>query len=174
MKWQKLSSKKLFSHPRIELYEDTVKLPSGLETQYIHFGNTGDSAMIIARNHEGKILLQKEYSYPPDEVLYQFPGGSVNADEAPELGAKREFAEEAGLAGKLKPLGWYYSNNRRSPQRQFVFLATDLRPVTAEKDAEESFEDYWLTETEVEELIRSNEIRNITALSGWTLYKLNA
>ena len=173
MKWKRLSSSKIFEHPRLTIYEDTVKLPSGLETTYVKFDGDNDAAMIIAINSDGKILLQKEYSYPPDEILFQFPGGGAEKNEEPEVAALRELAEEANLTGTLKLLGWYYTNNRRSTQRQFVYLATNLSETWAEKDPEESFEYFWLTEQEVDQLIKSNELRNIYALSGWAIYKAN-
>jgi ADP-ribose pyrophosphatase len=74
-KWKTVSSEQVFSHPRHNVFIDKVMLPNGQETEYIHFGKLTDAAMVIARNSEGKILIQKEYSYPVDEILYQFPGG---------------------------------------------------------------------------------------------------
>ncbi len=171
MKWKKLSSTKLFEHPRISIYEDDVELPSGLQTKYLHFGKMKDSSMILAMNDEGRLLLQKEYSYPPDEVLYQLPGGLIEDGESPKSGATRELAEEAGLKGSLTLLGWFYLHNRRADQKMFVYFATDLSTVSAEKDPEETFEDHWLTESEIDAMIKDNTIRNYTALAGWALYK---
>lgn len=171
MKWKKLGSTKLFEHPRISVYEDDVELPNGSQTKYVHFGEMADASMIIAKNTKGKILIQKEYSYPPDETLFQLPGGAVENGEDPEEGAKRELAEEAGLAGKLSLLGWFYLHNRRTKQKMYVYLAQDLSEAQAEKDPEEMFEDYWFTEAEIDVLIKTNEIRNYTLLAGWTLYK---
>lgn len=172
-KWEKLASRKLFSHPRLEIYEDDVRLPNGHTTKYLHFGKGHDASMIIARDNSGKLLIQKEYSYPPDEVLYQLPGGIIEPGESPLEGARRELAEEAGLAGKLRPLGWFYLQNRRTSQKMHIFLATNLEKTYAQKDEEEQFEDYWFTEEEVESMIASNEIRNYTLLAGWSMYQVH-
>jgi ADP-ribose pyrophosphatase len=173
-KWKRLGSKKLLEHPRLSVIEDVVELPNGQHTTYIHFGDMLDAGMVLARNGEGKFLVQKEYSYPPDEFLYQLAGGSLEAGEDPAIGAAREFAEESGLSGDLEPLGWFYHNNRRSSQRMHVYLATNLQEVHGvHKDPEEEFEDHWFSEAEVDELIRSNAIRNYTFLAGWGLYKAN-
>ncbi|MEO5499768.1 MAG: NUDIX hydrolase [Candidatus Saccharimonadales bacterium] len=171
MKWKTLGSKTLFKHPRLTVMEDDVELPNGHRTKYIHFGATQDAAMIIATDKNGKFLIQKEYSYPPDEVLYQLPGGAVEDDEETVVGAARELAEEAGLAGDLDLIGWFYINNRRSNQKMFVYHATNLCAVTATKDPEEEFEDFWFEADEIDNLIRTNEIKNYTLLAGWALYR---
>ena len=149
---------------------DLVELPNGEQTDYIHFGKVNDAVMVIARRADGKILLQKEYSYPPNDFLFQFPGGLLENDEEPEIGANRELQEEAGIKGNLSYLGWMYLDNRRKNQKMHFYLAENLQESTLTADAEEAFEDFWHTEAEIEELIRTNEICNYTALAGWSLY----
>jgi ADP-ribose pyrophosphatase len=170
-KWKKLSSKQVFSHPRHDVFIDVVELPNGEKTEYLHFGSGKDAAMVIGLRTDGKFLLQKEYSYPPDEVLFQFPGGLIETGETPEDGALREFEEEAKFTGTLSSLGFMYIQNRRSSNKMYFFLATDLKPAKQTADPEEFFEDFWLTEAEIDELIRTNEIKNYTALAGWAFYK---
>lgn len=170
-KWKHLNSAKLFEHPRLTVYEDDVQLPSGLQTKYIHFGDMPDAGMILARDNDGKFLVQKEYSYPPDEFLYQLPGGAINKSEDPQIGAARELQEESGYSGELSLLGWFYLHNRRTRQKMYVYLATHLKEVEKHPDPEEAFEDFWFTEEEVDAMIRSNDIRNYTFLAGWGLYK---
>lgn len=171
MKWKKLRSTKLFEHARISIFEDDVELPNGNQTKYIHFGKMHNAAMVLALNNKGEYLLQKEYSYPPDEILYQLPGGEIESGESPEAGAKREFAEEAELGGDFELLGWFYIHNRRTSQKMYVYQATNLFLAPASKDPEELFENHWVTFEEIDRLIRTNEIRNYTILSGWALYK---
>jgi ADP-ribose pyrophosphatase YjhB (NUDIX family) len=93
--------------------------------------------MVIAIGEDGKILLQKEYSYPPNETLYQFPGGAIEKNETPEKAAIRELAEEAKLKGELEYLGWFYVENRRTKAMLHVFLATQLETVDSGQDIEE-------------------------------------
>lgn len=171
MNWTRLSSVKLFEHPRHSVYEDEVLLPNGNKTKYLHFGKVNDAGMVLAENEEGRFLFQKEYSYPPNEVLYQLPGGLIGSNEEPIVGAARELAEESNLSGDLELLGWFYLHNRRSNQKMFVYHATNLTRTTSQKDPEEMFEDHWLSEEEVDNLIRMNEIRNYSALAGWALFK---
>lgn len=175
VKWKKLSEKLLLSHPRISVYEDEVELPSGHKTHYLRFAKTPDAACILAINKDGKILLQREYSYPPNEWLYQVPGGAIEPDETPEEGATRELAEESSLKGDLKLLGWYYMDNRRKNSKFYVYLATNIAEDTSKnQDIEEELEDCWFTEQEIEEMIRNGEITTYSALAAWAFYKTTA
>ena len=173
--WQKLSSKEVFSHPRLSIIEDKISLPSGKQISYLKFKETGNATTIICKNEAGKILLQKEYSYPPNQNLYQFPGGSVPLDEKIEIGADRELMEESKLHGNsLKMLGSYLVNNRRSNARMFVFLATDLEERALPGDEEEAIQSFWFNEKRIEQMIIDGEIINPHVLASWCLYKLGS
>lgn len=169
-KWRKISTKRVFSHPKLTLWEDEVELPSGLKTSYIHFGKPRHSATIIAINDVGKLLVQQEYSYPPDEWLYQFPGGGIEDGESPINGARRELEEEAGYTGDLEQIGWYYRDNRRSAGKMFVYTATNLKSVSASQDDVEEFVSHWMTEEEISSLIKRGEFTNYSAIAAWGFY----
>jgi ADP-ribose pyrophosphatase len=171
--WKKLASKILLDHPRLKVLEDEVELPNGHTTQYLKFDSGGSAVTVIAVNEEGKILLQKEYSYPPNEELYQFPGGFVPHGENLLEGANRELMEEADLkANSLVELGSYYINNRRSNSKMYVYLASDLQNESLTADAEEDIKSYWFSEAEIDELIKKGDIKNYSVLAAWSLYKL--
>jgi len=172
MSWEKISSKILIKHPRIELHEDTIILPSGDKSDYIHFGEPNDAVTIIAVRDDGQVFVQKEYSYPPDEWLFQFPGGGVEGNESPEEAAARELAEEGSLGGELTKIGSFLTNNRRSAQKMHTFVATNLYEQKAQKDIEEEFEDFWFQPKEVDNLIANGELCISSALSAWALFRV--
>jgi len=169
--WKKISSKVIFQHSRITLIEDEVELPSGDKVSYLKYKGGGGAATVIARKGN-KILLQKEYSYPPNKILLQFPGGSINTKKNLKTEANRELMEEAGYkAGKLELVGKYLMNNRRSNTYMYVFVADKLVEDNLESDLEEDIENIWLKEEDVDELIRSGEFENSHSLASWSLYK---
>jgi 8-oxo-dGTP pyrophosphatase MutT (NUDIX family) len=172
-KWKILKSKKIFSHPRLTLVEDDILLPNGIKSKYLKFKDDGNAVTIICKRDDGRILLQKEYSHPPQEWLYQFPGGLVPLKEDIKKGANRELMEEAKYeAKKLKLLGGYLVNNRRSKSKMFVFLATNFIKKSKAGDVEETIESYWFSEKQVEKMIVEGKIMNCHVLASWTLYKL--
>ncbi len=168
--WKKLKTTTLLSHPRLMVYEDDVLLPNNHKTKYLYFTNQYGAACVIAKNSEGKILLQKEYSYPPDAWLYHFPGGAIDANEDHESAAKRELSEEAGLSGNLSYLGWFYINNRRSDMKFHIYIATNLVEKKGTQDPEEVIEQYWLSEEEISLLIANGEVTNSSFLAAWSIY----
>jgi ADP-ribose pyrophosphatase len=171
--WKTISSKEIFNHPRLTLVEDEIILPNGHQTSYLKYKDDGGCCVtIIAKKEDGKILLQTEYSYPPNQKFFQFPGGAVLFPEKPEVGANRELMEEAGLmANKLELLGDYFINNRRSSMKMFAFLATDLQEKSLPGDIEEVIESFWFSEDEIVRMIKNGEIQNIHVLATWSLYK---
>ncbi len=160
------------AHKRLNVYEDQVELPNGKYSDYIHFGAVRDAACVIAINQNGKILVQKEYSYPPNEWLYQFPGGGLESSESPTDGAARELAEEAGLGGELAPIGWFYSDNRRRKDKCHIFTCQNLVARSEIMDEEEAFETFWFTASEIDELIAKGKIVNYSMLAAWAVYKV--
>ena len=96
--WKKLESSEVLNHPRMHLIEDTVELPDGKKTKYIrHAPCKSHSVAIIAMNNKGEVLVQKEYSYPPDVIMWQLPGGSMENSEDILQAANRELSEESGF-----------------------------------------------------------------------------
>lgn len=170
-KWKILDQSVIFEHQRITLIEDTVQLPNQKVTKYLRFKNDGNAATIIAINSDGKILLQREYSHPPNEILFQFAGGGVPTDEDIYEGANRELMEECNLRGQLELIGECYYNNRRSDGKMYFFIATDLNNAELPSDEEEFIEHDWYTEAEIDTLIASGEAKNVFLLAGWAVFK---
>lgn len=57
----------------------------------------------------GRVLVQRRPADKQHGGLWEFPGGKVEPDEAPEAGLARELAEELGIAvapAELTPAGF--------------------------------------------------------------------
>jgi len=110
-KWRRLSSRVVFTHPRIVLAEDEVELPDGKRSSYLRQVYQGKGGVIIICQNGGKVLIQREYSYPVDDILYQFPGGKIEPGEIvvneilfdPFVGGS-EFIELYNRSGRILPV----------------------------------------------------------------------
>ncbi len=168
-KWRKISSRHILDHPRMQLVEDEVELPSGKKIQYLRQEYSGRGGGIVICRKGDKILVQREYSYPVDEILWQFPGGKIEADETPEQAATRELAEESGIkAENAKCIGWFYPDNRRTNARLFVvecdYVTDDEK---ARPDDTEFIESEWIENGQISQMIRRGEVRNYAMLAAW-------
>lgn len=168
-KWRKISSRHILDHPRMQLVEDEVELPSGKKIQYLRQEYSGLGGVIVICRKGDKILVQREYSYPVDEILWQFPGGKIEADETPEQAATRELAEESGIkAENAKCIGWFYPDNRRTNARLFVvecdYVTDDEK---ARPDDTEFIESEWIENGQISQMIRRGEVRNYAMLAAW-------
>ena len=168
-KWRKISSRHILDHPRMQLVEDEVELPSGKKIQYLRQEYSGRGGVIVICRKGDKILVQREYSYPVDEILWQCPGGKIEADETPEQAATRELAEESGIkAENAKCIGWFYPDNRRTNARLFVaecdYVTDDEK---ARPDDTEFIESEWIENGQISQMIRRGEVRNYAMLAAW-------
>jgi 8-oxo-dGTP pyrophosphatase MutT (NUDIX family) len=171
-KWKFISRKLLLDHPRLKIVEDVVELPNSQQIKYIRESPAGHrSVAVIAVNKNNQILIQTEYSYPPNEVLYQLPGGSVNQDEDIIVAANRELSEESGYVGSdCKFIGFFYTNNRRSDNRQYVVVCKNLKKQKLPQDNEEFIESEWIDPDKIKELIIAGKITNMNLLAAIQLY----
>jgi 8-oxo-dGTP pyrophosphatase MutT (NUDIX family) len=174
--WKKLSTTTLLEHPRMTVFEDEVELPNKKTSKYVYLVVAKDSVSAIAIK-DGKMLVQQEYSYPPNKVMYQFPGGGVEPGEDLEKAVLRELQEESGYTGTPTLLGSYYPSNRRTANKMHAFLITDIEEVTKEGgDAEEFITSEWIPIATLRKMIANGEVDNFSILAGMALYdaKMNS
>lgn len=170
--WKRTGTKTLLEHPRVTIVEDDVELPDGYKTTYLRYEGLLDYVTILATNGE-RIALIKEYSYPHDEWLWQFPEGSIELDESPEEAANRELAEEAGLTvNDWQNIGINYDHGRRTTAKCYIFLgsdATEVAKVVGDKE-EQGTELHWFTLQEVKDMILNGSLVQKNALAALALY----
>ncbi len=170
--WQKLSTKTILEHPRLTVVTDEILLSDHSTTNYLRFENVRDVVMVIAEQ-QGKIILQKEFTYPYNDFIYHLPGGDIKPDEEPDIAANRELSEEAGYrADSLELIGKFLVSNRRTTAWTYVYHATDLTETAKQPDPEEEIEVYWFTPREIDTMIKNGEIVNHYVLSSWNFYKV--
>jgi ADP-ribose pyrophosphatase len=171
--YKRLSSNIVFSHPRITLVHDQIELPGGEQADYLWVDGWLGAVTVIPRDTSGNLLVETEYSYLPNEAIYQFPGGGIHSGELPEAAANRELTEELDLyAGRLIPIGSYLLDHRRTHAVMHVFIGEELTHQTSpSKDIYEvSIGATWMSEDEINAFIAGGKIVNASMLACWTLY----
>jgi ADP-ribose pyrophosphatase len=113
------------------------------------------------------VALVKQYRHAAGKYLWEIPAGSLEKDENPETGARRELEEEVGVtAGKLELLSEFYVSPGFLSEKMFVFLATDLTETVQNLEDDELIEIERFTFNRAFEMIRSNEIEDAKTIVG--------
>src|SRR5260221_1529471 len=79
--------------------QEAVHEPGGVRVVREIIRHPG-SSVVIARNAASKLLLIRQYRYAARQRLWEVVAGRVDPGETPLDAARRELAEEAGLAAK--------------------------------------------------------------------------
>jgi ADP-ribose pyrophosphatase len=100
----------------------------------------GGAVAVVAMAEDGTVTLVRQYRAAVGRAVLELPAGTRDVEgEPPEVTARRELIEEAGLeATSLEELAAVYNSPGYSDQVTTIFLATGLRPCpTARTGVEE-------------------------------------
>ena len=98
------------------------------------------AVVILALRGDGNVLLIRNRRYAADgQVLIELPAGTLEKNEDPMNCAGRELLEETGyLAGRIQPLGVFYTSPGILSERMYAFAAFDLeKQQTALEEGED-------------------------------------
>jgi ADP-ribose pyrophosphatase len=94
----------------LHAFRDTVRLPNG-ETAIREFVIHPGAVMVIAMRDDGRLVMERQYRYPMQQVMVEFPAGKLDPGEDHWVCAQRELLEETGYraaewahAGVLHPV----------------------------------------------------------------------
>ena len=113
------SSQEILKGSFLHAFRDTVTLPDGTTTQrefIVHPGAVMVIPLLIAEDGSVRVVLERQFRYPVDRVMVEFPAGKLDANETLLACAQRELMEETGYhatqwarAGVLHPVISYLS-----------------------------------------------------------------
>lgn len=125
------------------------------------------SAVIVPVFADQTVALVRQYRHPAQKYLYEIPAGSLNENENPEIGARRELEEEIGVtAGKVELLSEFYVSPGFLSEKMFVFLATDLTETEQNLEDDEILTIERFSFEKSFEMIRKNEIEDAKTIIG--------
>lgn len=171
LKEEKIESKEIFKGKILDLYVDTVKCPNGHITTRELIRHCKASC-ILAKLPNGKFILEKQFRYPYDEEIYEFPAGKCDKNEDPIITAKRELEEETGYVAKnIIYLGEMYPSCAYTDEIIYLYYADNLIESSQHLDENE----YLLLEEfsleELDELVNSGQIKDAKSLCALYYYK---
>ncbi len=128
------------------------------------------SAVIVPVFQDKTIALVKQYRHAAGKYLLEIPAGSLDGDENPETGARRELEEEIGVTAKsIEKLTEFYVSPGFLSEKMFVYLATDLTETQQNLEEDELIEIEKITFEQAFEKIKNGEIEDAKTMLGLIL-----
>jgi len=165
MEERTLSSTHPWTGQRIRVRVDEVERDDGHRTTreiVEHPGAVGILAWDGAR-----LAIVRQWRHATNEVLLEIPAGTLEPDEPPMETARRELAEEAGLAAATWVEGpRFFTAPGFCDELMHLYLATDLADADGESDADEVLEASWITLADALTAIDEGRIRDAKTIAG--------
>ena len=158
-KEEQIKSDLIYNGKVVKLYVDDVKCPNNnLSKREIIKHNGGVCILAIIDN---KVILEKQYRYAYDEVLYELPAGKLEKNENPYDAALREFEEETGYkANTLIDYGKMYPTCGYSNEIIYMYVAKDIIKTKRHLDEDEFIEIEYVNLEEVVDMINKGIIKD--------------
>lgn len=154
-----IEREELFNGVIVHLVRDTVIIPNGARaTREVCLHNGAVCVVPITEN--GEIIMERQFRYPFNEVIWEIPAGKLDKGEFDRLeAAKRELREETGYtAQNFTYIGDFYPSPAILSENISMYVATGLQKGEQDLDEDEFLDVVKVPFAEVVRMILNNEI----------------
>ena len=150
----------------VRLDVEQVVLPNGEEVELEIVRHPGGAA-VVAVDDADRLCLLRQYRHAVGGWVWELPAGKHEPGETPLSTARRELAEEAGVAAaQWQELGRVVSSPGVLTEVVHLFLARGLVPATATRERGEVFEVSWVARAEAVGRALAGEIEDAKTVIG--------
>jgi 8-oxo-dGTP pyrophosphatase MutT (NUDIX family) len=139
--WQTVSTQEVFVTPWIKVENHAIIKPNGAPGQYgvVRFAKVAVGVLPIS--YTGEVHLVGQWRYPLHRYSWEMPEGGAEPDEDIEGCARREMAEESGLAcAHLLRVLEFDTSNSVTDEQAVIFIGYGLSPASGALDDTEVIE----------------------------------
>lgn len=164
-----VDSEILVESPILALRRDHVRMPGGrIAAREVveHFG----AVAVVALDYDGRICLLRQWRQTAGDRLLELPAGILDvAGEDPLTGARRELAEEAGVAARRwSLLTDIFTSPGFAEETVRIYLAEELseadRPEPEDEEADMTLD--WVPLSDAVDMVLAGEVVNAIAVAG--------
>jgi ADP-ribose pyrophosphatase len=150
----------------LDVRRDTVVLPDGSTATREYIVHPG-AVMIVPMLDDGRLLLERQFRYPMQRVMLEFPAGKKESGEPSLSTAVRELAEETGYhAREWAYAGILHNAIAYSDEGIEVWFARGLVAGERRLDDGEFIELVHHTDAELDTFAARGEITDAKTLIG--------
>jgi ADP-ribose diphosphatase len=114
-----------------------------------------------------RLAMVRQWRHATGRALLEIPAGTLEPREDPAATARRELAEEVGLAAATwLPGPTFWTAPGFCTELMRLYLATDLRPEPAGRDEDESLESDWMELDDALAAIDDGRIADAKSIAG--------
>ena len=136
----KLYSQSIFKGCLLDVRKDSIQLPNGKKSIREWINHPG-AVCCIPILPDGRLALIKQYRYPVQSEMVEFPAGKLDPNENPEDCALRELQEEIGYhTNKLTFLTIIHPAIGFANEKMWLYLAEELVESQKKLDPDEFVE----------------------------------
>jgi len=129
------------------------------------------SVVILPFLSPDQIILIRNRRYAIGQTIIELPAGTLQKGEDPMNTAGRELQEETGyLAGRLKPMGAFYSSPGVISEKMYAFIADHLEKTQRNLDEGEEIELLPVPYDRALDMVHNGEISDAKTIALLLLY----
>jgi ADP-ribose pyrophosphatase len=150
----------------LDVRRDRVAMPDGSEAEREYIVHPG-AVMVVALLGDDRVVVERQWRYPMERAMLEFPAGKLEPGEPVLECAVRELAEETGYrAREWARAGVLHNAISYSTEGIEVWFARGLEAGERRLDAGEFLDVFDLSVAEVDEAARRGEISDAKTLVG--------
>lgn len=150
---------------------DRIELPNGVTGEWESIHHPG-GALAVPITPDGKLVLVKQYRFPTQGRILEFPAGTLEIGEDSATTIARELEEETGYrAGKWQNLGEFFLAPGYCDEIIYAYLAQDLEKLAVQPagDDDEDISVMLMTPAEFETAIYAGEPIDAKSIAAYFL-----
>lgn len=136
--WKSDGDQTVFENPWMRISSHPATAPTGAPATYVVMRPKNLAAGVLPIHSDGTVTLVGQARFPLANYSWEMPEGGAPYAEDPLEGAKRELAEEAGLAARTwREVLRMELSNSVTDERAIAWLAWDLSEIATDPDPTE-------------------------------------
>lgn len=162
----RVESRQVYRGHFLEVYQDRIALPDGALTGREYMRHPG-AVMVIPLLDDGRLVMERQFRYPLERAMLEFPAGKLEPGEPGIVCGVRELFEETGYTAAQ----WAYAGELNnaiaySTERIEVWFARGLEAGERHLDAGEFLDVFAATETELSAWVRDGQVTDAKTMVG--------